>query len=100
MIARIVVIVTIIYLVLVTAGVAVVWLLSSSIGFFGGLAAAGAGFALLAWGVIRVIAHRLKGVTAMVRAMQMQGAGGMQGARPTGPTIDAEALNRDPERPA
>ncbi len=99
MVQRILAIVVIVYLVLVSAGVAIVWFLSPKIGFLGGLAAAAAIFALIAWGVIRVVAQRLKGVMAMVRMMQ---GGGMPGGMPGGPmgakrpTIDGEILNREP----
>jgi len=96
MIARILAIVVVIYLVLVSAGVAIVWLLSPKIGFLGGLAAAGAIFALIAWGVIRVVAQRLKGVMAMVRMMQGGGMGMPGGPAPGRPTIDGEILNRGP----
>lgn len=99
MIARIVAIVVFLYVLLVSAGVGIVWLLSPKIGFIGGLAVAAAGFALLAWGIIRIVAARLKGVMAMVRSMQgMQGMAG--GMRPGGPTIDAEVIHRGPDRPA
>lgn len=95
MIARILAIVVILYVILVSAGVGVVWLLSPSIGFLGGLAAAAAGFALVAWGVIRLVASRLKGVMTMVRAMQ--GMPGAQGMRPgAGGTIDGEVIDRGP----
>ena len=60
MIARILAVIVVVYLVLVSAGVAIVWLLSPKIGFLGGLAAAAAVFALIAWGIIRVVAQRLK----------------------------------------
>ncbi len=98
MIARILAVIVVVYLVLVSAGVAIVWLLSPKIGFLGGLAAAAAVFALIAWGIIRVVAQRLKGVMAMVRMMQ---GGGMPGMGPGGPapgrqTIDGEILNRGP----
>lgn len=94
MVQRILAIVVVIYLVLVSAGVAVVWFLSPKIGFLGGLAAAAVLFALLAWGVIRIVAQRLKGVMAMVRMMQGGGMPpGMQGGRQT---IDGEILNRQP----
>lgn len=99
MIARILILVVFVYLVLLLGGLAVVWLLEPKIGFLGALAAAGAGFAALAWVVIRMIAQRLKGVMAMVRMMQtggMQG-GGMPGGPTQGrPTIDGEILNRGP----
>ncbi len=102
MIARILAVIVVVYLVLVSAGVAIVWLLSPKIGFLGGLAAAAAVFALIAWGIIRVVAQRLKGVMAMVRMMQGGGMpGGMPGMGPGGPapgrqTIDGEILNRGP----
>ncbi len=99
MVQRILAIVVVVYLVLVSAGVAVVWFLSPKIGFLGGLAAAAVLFALIAWGVIRMVAQRLKGVMAMVRMMQ-GGAmpGGMQpgGMQPGRQTIDGEILNREP----
>lgn len=94
MITRILAIVVIIYLVLVSAGVAVVTWLSPQLGFFGGLGVAALGFAALAYVLIRVIASRLRGVVAMVRAMQ--GGGGFPGGPAGGRTIDAEFTDRTP----
>jgi hypothetical protein len=98
MIQRILGIVVVIYLVLVSGGVAIVYLLAPKIGFLGGLAASAAVFAVIAWGIIRVVAKRLQGVMAMVRMMQGGGMGmpgmGTPGAKR--PTIDGEILNRGP----
>ncbi len=94
MVQRILAIVVIIYLVLVSAGVAIVWLLAPKIGFLGGLAAAAAIFGAIAWVAIRMIAQRLKGVMAMVR--MMQGGGMPGGPAPGRQTIDGEILNRGP----
>jgi len=97
MVQRILAIVVVIYLVLVSAGVAIVWFLAPKIGFLGGLAASAAVFALIAWAIIRVVAQRLKGVMAMVRMMQGGGMPGMPGGpNPGRPTIDGEILNRNP----
>lgn len=95
MIQRILAIVVFIYVLLVSAGVGVVYWLAPKLGFFGGLAVAALGFTAIAFLLIRAIAARLKGVMAMVRMMQgggMPGAG--MGAR--GPTIDAEFTDRTP----
>ncbi len=94
MVTRILAIVVFIYVVLVSAGVAVVSLLSPKLGFIGALAVAALGFAALAYILIRVIASRLKGVIAMVRAMQ--GGGFPGGPAQGGRTIDAEFTDRTP----
>ncbi len=100
MIQRILAIVVFIYVVLVSAGVGVVYWLAPKLGFFGGLAVAALGFAAIAFLLIRMIAARLKGVMAMVRMMQTGGMAGSgmpgagRGAR--GPTIDAEFTDRTP----
>lgn len=100
MIQRILGLIVLVYVVLVSAGVGIVYWLAPQIGFLGGLAAAAAIFALIAYGIIRVVAKRLKGVMAMVRMMQtggMPGSGmGMPGASGSRPTIDGEILNRGP----
>ena len=96
MIQRILAIVVFIYVVLVSAGVGIVYWLSPKIGFFGGLAVAALVFAGIAFLLLRAIAARLKGVMAMVKMMQGGGMPGGMGAAPRGPTIDAEFTDRTP----